>query len=436
MTASKAASCLYHPSDMITLPLWVAGLVGAFIIILIAIIWSLQWRQRPNLEHARRGSSGFLPTMAGLLQTTIVTGNRVELIQNGAFFDRLFADLEAATTTINLETFLSRKGKITRRLTDILVKRAAEGVEVRVLLDGSGGRRFGRHDLKRLVAAGCSVSKYHPFNLHNLGRFNQRTHRKMVIIDGRVGYIGGHCLVDNWLGDAEDKKHFRDITARIEGPIVNQLQSAFTDNWVEETMEVIAGDTFFPELEPCGPTPGQIVFISPIGGPSTLKLLHYLAINEAQESITVQNPYFLPDPDARKALLDAVTRGVEVRVMIPATHATDAKLVSHASHHHYGTLLKGGVRLFDYQRTLLHQKVFVIDHRWSSVGSTNFDDRSFEINDEVSLVTFDEDIAKQLEDTFERDLQHAKERHFGEWSKRNPLHKLVDGSAFLLHREL
>lgn len=423
-------------SRAITLPLWVAALIALVLIVLVVIVWSVKRHRRPRLEETSNDGDTLRPTMSGLLQSAILGGNAIELLQNGAFFDRLFADLEAAESTINIETFLCKKGEVTRKLTELLLRKREEGVEVRMLVDGSGGKGYGRSDMKRLRAAGCAFRKFHPVRVSNLGRLNQRTHRKMVVIDGRIGYVGGHCLVDTWLGDAEDKQHFRDISARVEGPVVNQIQSAFTDNWIEETGEVIAGEKFFPELEGVGSSEAQIVFISPTGGPSTLKLLHYAAINEAKKSITIQNPYFLPDPDARKALLDAVKRGVEVRVMIPATDATDAKLVSHASHHHYGTLLKGGVRVFDYQHTLLHQKVFTIDHAWSSIGSTNFDDRSFEINDEISLVVYDKAIARELEKTFTADAKLAKERSLEEWKKRPVGHKLLDGSAFLVNEQL
>jgi cardiolipin synthase len=421
--------------NSITLPMWGFALLVLAIVTLLIVLWSVKRRRRPNLKSAGRDGS-IMPTVAGLVQSTIVGGNAIELLQNGAFFDRFFADIEAAQSTINIETFLCRQGEITKKLTELLLKKRKEGVDVRLLLDGSGGRKYGKDDVKRLTDAECCVRKYHPFVISNLGRFNERTHRKMAIIDGRLGYIGGHCLVDTWLGDAQDKKHFRDITARVRGPVVNQLQSAFTDNWIEETGEVIAGEKFFPELQSAGPSKAHVVFVSPIGGPSTIKLLHYIAIELAKKSITIQNPYFLPDPDARDALLAAVKRGVEVRVMIPDTDATDAKLVSHASHHHYGTLLKGGVRIFDYEKTLLHQKVFTIDHQWSSIGSTNFDDRSFEINDEVSLVVYDENIARQLEETFTEDAKTSTERNLEQWKKRHVLHKLKDGSAFLVNEQL
>jgi cardiolipin synthase A/B len=421
----------------IALPVWVLVLLILTIVSLIVILWSVKRRKRPHLGlEESTGNDVLMPSIAGITQSTIVDGNHIELIQNGALWDRLFEDMANAKQTINFETFLSKCGKLTERMTNALIDKQNQGVQVRMLLDGSGGRNYGKVDRKRLEAASVRVGDYHPISIRNLGLINQRDHRKLAVIDGRIGYIGGHCLCDEWLGDAEDKKHFRDITARVEGPVVAQLQSAFAENWIEETGEVIGGTNFFPELEPCGDMKAHAVWISPSGSPSTVKLLHYLAIRAAQKRITIQNPYFLPDPDARKALVDAAKRGVDVRVMIPATTASDAPHVQHASHHHYGTLLTGGVKLFDYEKTLLHQKVLVVDGLWATVGSTNFDDRSFEINDEVSLVVHDERIARELEETFERDLKHAKAVDLEEWEKRPVTHKLRDLMFFLFNEQM
>lgn len=421
----------------VAVPVWVLVLLALVIAILFLIVWSVKRRKRPRL--ALEGDADvhdLVPSIVGLTQGTLVEGNDVRLFQNGAFWDAVFREFEAAQKTINLETFLAKEGQLTRRLTEILSRRAREGVEVRVMLDGSGGKHFGKEGLRQLREAGVKVNKYHPFELRNVGLVNNRDHRKIVVIDGRIGFVGGHCLVDTWMGDAQDKKHFRDISARVEGPVVAQLQSAFSENWIEESGEVPGGEQFFPRIDPAGTMKAHVVWMSPTGSPSSLKLLHYMAIHAAKKRITVQNPYFLPDPDARQALLEAVERGVEVRIMIPATEASDSKIVQHASHHHYGTLLKGGVKLFDYRRTLLHQKVMVIDSCWASVGSTNFDDRSFELNDEVSLVIYDEAIAKELEATFEKDLEHATEVHLEPWKKRPITHKLTDFAAFLFNEQL
>jgi cardiolipin synthase len=416
---------------------WVLGLMALTIILLLLILWSVKRRRRPHLALEPTHLDDLVPSIAGLTQGTCVGGNRVELIQDGALWDRVFADIAAARETINYETFLCKEGELTHRMAEALAAKAREkGVQVRVLLDGSGGKKFGKAGLQMMKDAGVKVHKYHPIVLSNLGLLNNRDHRKIFVIDGRIAYVGGHCLTDNWLGEAQDKQHFRDITARVEGRVVAQVQSAFAENWIEETGEVPGGTNFFPELEDAGDMDAHAVWLSPSGSPSTLKLLHYMLIRMAKKSLTIQNPYFLPDPDARKALLEAVQRGVEVRIMIPAAEASDSALVQHASHHHFGTLLKGGVRLFDYNRTLLHQKVLVVDGKCSSIGSTNFDDRSFEINDEISLVVWDEGIARELEETFTRDLEHATERHFEEWKNRPALHKLRDFASFVFNEQL
>ncbi len=423
-------------SATIDVPIWFLVLLALAIVALVVIVWSLKRRRRPRLMDTTMAADTREQSLAGLVHATLVDGNSIELVQNGNFFDRLFDDIEAADSSINIETFLAKEGEVTRRLTDLLVRKRTGGVEVRLLLDGSGGRKFGDADLDRLSKAGCKVQKFHPFVPSNLGHFNQRTHRKLVIIDGSLGYIGGHCLVDDWLGDAQDRKHFRDISARVQGPVVRQLQSAFVDNWMEETGEAFGGETFFPECAVAGSAKAHAVYISPVGAPSTLKVLHYFAIKHAKRSITIQNPYFLPDPDAIEALLEAVRRGVAVRVMLPSTAATDAKLVSHASHRHFGALLEGGVRVLEYEKTLLHQKVFTIDGEWSSVGSANFDDRSFEINDEVSLVVWDAELARQLEEIFEADAETATEWSLEHWKKRSIAHRLKDRLAYMVNEQL
>lgn len=421
----------------VDVPMWLVVVVALAIVALVVILWSVKRRRRPHLALVSEGDlHELIPSIVGATQGTLIEGNAIELHQNGAFWEAVFRDIEEAKASIHYETFLSKEGELTRRMSRVLCQKAREGVDVRVMLDGSGGKEFGKQGLTDMCDAGVTVQKYHPIELRNLGILNNRDHRKIFIIDGRIGYVGGHCLVDTWLGDAEDKKHFRDISARVEGPVVAQLQSAFAENWIEECGEVPAGKKVFPELEPAGDMKAHVVWTSPAGSPSTLKLLHYMAIHAAKKSITIQNPYFLPDPDARDALLAAVKRGVKVRIMIPATTASDSKIVQHASHHHYGTLLKGGVTLFDYEKTLLHQKVMTVDRCWAAVGSTNFDDRSFEVNDEVTLVVYDERIALELEETFERDLEHAKEMHFEPWKKRPWTHKITDFAAFLFNEQL
>ena len=420
----------------ITIRLWQLVVAALAYLVLAVMFWSVKRRRAPRLDLEDSSLEELKASIPGLTQSTLTTGNKIELIHNGAFWDRVFADIEQAKDTVNFVTFLSRRGKLTRRLAETLCCKAEEDVQVRMMLDGTGGRHFGHHDLKMLRKSGVQVRKYHPIRFSNLGILNQRDHRKLVIVDGRIGYVGGHCLTDNWLGDAQDKEHFRDISVRVEGPVVAQLQSAFAENWIEETGQVPGGENFFPKLEPQGDVEAHAVWISPANAPSCVKILHYTFIRAAQKRITIQNPYFLPDPAAIDALVEAAARGVEVRIMIPGSHVTDEPLAQHASHHHYGDLLKGGVQLYDYNRTLLHQKVIVIDSQWAALGSTNFDDRSFEINDEISLVMYDERIARELEETFDRDAKDATKLELSTWKSRPWSHKLLDFFAFTINEQL
>ena len=421
----------------LAIPLWVVVLMSATIILLTIMLWSVKRRRRPHLEfHSDADVDELCLSIAGVTQGTVLGGNRIELLQNGAFWDRVLDDIDRATHTINIEAFLAKKGELARRVAEAVSRKAREGVEVRFMLDGNGGRGIGRKNVKTMRDAGVHVRKYHPIRISNIGLLNNRDHRKIIVIDGRIGHVGGHCITDHWLGDADDKKRYRDISARVEGPVVAQLQSAFAENWIEETGDVPVGEWVFPKLEPAGDARAHAVWLSPAGSPSSLKNLHYMAIHAAHKRITIQNPYFLPDPDARSALLDAARRGVDVRVMIPSTDASDSPLVQHASHHHYGTLLKGGVKIFDYQKTLLHQKVIVVDGAWCAIGSTNFDDRSFELNDEVSLAIYDANVARELEEIFEADLRHAKAVDLDSWKRRSLLHKAHDFGAFLFNEQL
>jgi cardiolipin synthase A/B len=421
----------------IAVPLWLLATLVLIILGLVLVLWSVKRRRQPHLElESEAGIEELARSIAGATMTTRTMGNQIEILQDGAFFDALFRDMQAARESINFETFLAKEGELTRRMSELLAVKAREGVEVRMLLDGSGGKHYGKDELRSLREAGVRIAKFHPIRVSNLGLINNRDHRKITVIDGRIGYTGGHCLVDNWLGEGQDREHFRDISVRVEGPVVAQLQSAFSENWSEETGEVVGGPQFFPELEPAGDATACAVWVSASGNPSSVKVLYYMAIHAAKRRITIQNPYFLPDPDAREALAEAVKRGVEVQVMIPATDASDAPWVQHASHHRYGMLLEAGVKLYDYHRTLLHQKVLVVDEIWVAVGSTNFDDRSFELNDEIALVIEDRDLARRFEEIFEEDMKHATAVDAAEWDRRPWRHKAIDFTMFLFNEQL
>jgi cardiolipin synthase len=412
------------------------------LLFLLALLTILIWSEKRNPDtrlHVRNPGdlAALLPSVAGLTHSTIEPGNSMQVLQNGdGFFPPLMRDIAAARETVHVEDFIWYDGKLARQLAGLLARKAREGVEVRLLVDASGGRQLKGDVQEMLEHAGVKVAHFHPIRISNLGRLNNRDHRKLMIIDGRIGYIGGFCIADEWTGNAEHKKSFRDTGLRITGPVVNRLQSAFSENWLEETGEVPAGERYFPKIEPSGPTAAHLAYTSPDGNVSSVSLLYYLAIKSARREILIQNPYMLPDEQGIAVLTDAAARGVDVRIMMPSDKATDSALVQHASHHHFGTLLKKGVKIYEYNKTLLHQKVIVVDGTWSCVGSTNFDERSFQLNDEVSIGVIDPVVAGQLRAAFMNDLRSTNERKFDEWKDRSLWHKTVDGVAYLGRSQL
>ena len=397
-------------------------------------LWSAERGRATHLQVKNPGELGaMVPSIVGLTQSSLERGNSVQLLENGdGFFPLLLRDIAAARESIHIESYIWWKGAICDQVAKALADKARQGVEVRLLVDASGGHKMDDNLRDMMLAAGCQVRPFHPIRFSNLGRLNNRDHRKEAIIDGRIGYIGGYGFAKEWTGNGQDKEHWRDTGVRVEGPIVNRLQSAFTENWVEETGEIPAGLKYFPPpAAAAGPTAAHLAYTSPTGSVSSVQVLYYLAIVSAKKSIIIQNPYMLPDDDALAALAAAVKRGVDVRVMVPATSSTDSPIVQHASHHQFGALMKAGVKIWEFQRTLLHQKIIVVDGVWSCVGSTNFDDRSFQLNDEISMGILDPQIAAQLTAAFEADKKFAVERHLDEWEKRPLWHKAMDGLAYL-----
>ncbi|HEX7082282.1 MAG TPA: phospholipase D-like domain-containing protein [Gammaproteobacteria bacterium] len=424
-------------SGAVPVPYWLLALHLLITLVLIAVVWSLKHRRDPHYRiESDAPIAEMMPSIVGLTHGQIVPGNAVDFVENGAFFDALLRDIAAAERSIHFETFLWKAGEIERRLVEALAARSRAGVRVRVLVDANGGKGMSEEAERVLRTSGCTVARYHPGGLRSLGRLNSRDHRKLAVLDGRLAYVGGHCVVDSWLGDAEDAEHFRDISARLRGPVVHALQSAFSETWVVTTGELFAGEDVFPTLEPEGDTPVHVARLRLSGTASSVKILHHLAICCAQERITIQNPYFLPDSDGIDLLAHAVQRGVQVRVMTPSSGASDLAIVQHAAHSNYAKLLSAGVRLYEYRKTLLHQKVMVVDGRWCAFGSSNFDDRSFEINEEIVLGFDDPRIAERLEQIFERDAKDCVELTTDSWSRRSIGHRLLDGTSYLLKEQL
>jgi cardiolipin synthase len=424
--------------EHVRVPRWVFWFAISVLVILSLLLWSIAREPQTHLRVENPGElRTLMPSLVGLTQSSLDPGNRIEVLQNGdQFFPAMLRDIAGARETVHFETFIWYDGSLSRRLAALLAQKARSGVEVRLLVDASGGKDLDGAELEMLRAAGAKVAHFHPFRISNLGRLNNRDHRKVTVIDGTVGYVGGFGIADEWLGDARHRKEYRDTGFRITGPLVSRLQAAFSENWIEETGEIPAGERYFPKQQPAGTVPGHAAYTSPTGSISSVQILHYLALEAARKEILIQNPYLLPDHDAIEALEKAVARGVSVRIMVPSVGSTDSSIVQHASHHHFGTLLERGVRIWEYERTLLHQKVLVVDGIWSVVGSTNFDDRSFQLNDELSVGVLDAGVAAQLRAAFASDLRFAREMRLEPWKKRPWRHKLMDGLAYLARPQL
>jgi len=407
------------------------------VVLLLVVIWSIKRHRDPDLEiECDFPIEDLMPSLAGLSLGTAVDGNSVELLANGAFFDVVMERIAAAEHSVHFETFLWKEGVLGQRLADALSERARAGRQVRVIVDATGSKEIGKTAWKQMKDAGCRLALFHEKAWRNIGVLNDRDHRKLVVIDGREAFVGGHCIVDNWMGDGEDGKHFTDLSVRLRGPIVHSIQSAFSENWAGETGELFVGADVFPELKPVGDIMIHAAFAKPEGSAPAVKILHHTAICLARKKIWIQNPYFIPEPEAIDAFGAAVKRGVDVRVLMPSTSGSDNPMVQHAGHRNFEKLLRNGVRLFEYPHTLLHQKAMTVDGIWTAIGSSNFDDRSFETNDEITLGIRDKAIAEEVDAVFEKYVARAEEINLEEWVNRGWWHKLKDNVIYVWNEVL
>ena len=413
------------------------GVLFVACVMLAVILWSTKRHRDPHIRvKCEAGIDKLVPSLAGLSHGYEAEGNSVEILKNGEFFDVVMEAIGKAKKSVHFESFLWKQGKLGEKLVKALCERAKAGVTVRVLVDAKGCDSMGDSACEKLEAAGVKFARFHPLKLQYIGVVNQRDHRKILLIDGKTAFVGGHCIVDTWMGEGNDKKHYRDLSVRLQGPAVHQVQSTFSENWVEVTGELFAGEDYFPKIDGCGDVKVHVASVRPSGSAPAVKILHHMVICTATKRLWITNPYFLPEVEAIDAMGEAVKRGVDVRVMVPSAEASDMPMVQHAAHRNFDRLLAAGVRIFEFPTTLLHQKVMTVDGVWSAVGSTNFDDRSFEINDEITLGIHDKGFAKQLEELFEEDAKVCKELDAKEWEKRGTLHKLKDNFYYLWNEML
>jgi cardiolipin synthase A/B len=414
----------------------VPWVIVTVVLLLGLVIWSIKRHRDPQLCVDFDGSiEDVVPSLAGLSLAFPIDGNEVEVLENGAYFDAMLDEIGSARHSVHFETFLWKEGTLGARVAAALSACARKGRAVRVLVDATGSRKMGKAAERMLEESGCRLVKFRRLSLHNIGVIGERDHRKLVVVDGRVAFVGGHCIVDSWLGNAEDGDHYADVSVRLRGPVVQAVQGAFSENWVAETGELFMGDEVFPRLDAAGNVTVHAAFVKPEGSAPAVKILHHAVLCCARRRIWIQNPYFIPEPAAIDAMGEAVRRGVDVRVLMPATSGSDNPIVQHAGHRNFEKLLRCGVRLFEYPDTLLHQKLMTIDGTWCAVGSANFDDRSFETNDELTLGFVDPDTAARLDAIFERYAAKSREIRLDAWRRRGLAHKAMD-HAFYAFNEL
>ena len=378
----------------------------------------------------------FLRSMGVLLGPAIVTGNSFEVLLNGdRIFPAMLQAIRGARHSVTFESYIYWSGMTGQKFADALSERARAGVKVHVLLDWVGSGKMEATLLDEMKTSGVRIEKFHKPHWYNLSRMNNRTHRKVLVVDGRTGFTGGVGISDLWNGDAQDPQHWRDTHFKAEGPVVAQMQAVFLDNWMKATGEVLHGSDYFPALEAVGKAAAQMFSSSPSGGSESMQLMYLLSITAARRSIDLSSAYFVPDHMTLRALVAAAKRGVRIRVVAPGEH-TDTEIVRRASRSLWGALLEAGVEIHEYLPTMYHCKVMVVDALWVSVGSTNFDNRSFRLNDEANLNIYDAEFARRQIEIFEDDLSHSRRISLQQWQQRPLAEKLREHAAALFRDQL
>lgn len=378
----------------------------------------------------------FTNELGVLLGPPFLKGNKTSALLNGdEIFPPMLAAIRGAKESITFETYIYWSGDIGQAFADALSERARQGVKVHVLLDWIGSAKLDDSMLDAMRGAGVQVRKFHPPHWSHLGRLNNRTHRKLLVVDGRIGFTGGVGVAPQWTGRAQDPAHWRDTHFQVEGPVVAQMQSVFIDNWIKVTGDVLHGPDYFPVLETAGQEAAQMFSSSPSGGSESMQLMYLLAITAASRSIDLSAAYFVPDALTLRTLVDAQKRGVKLRIIVPGVHI-DSDAVRGASRANWGDLLSAGAVIAEYSPTMYHCKVMIVDGLLTSVGSTNFDNRSFRLNDEATLNVFDKAFASTQTTSFEADLALSHQVTYAEWQDRPARERLGEWIASLIGTQL
>jgi cardiolipin synthase A/B len=372
------------------------------------------------------GEASFFPTLEAYAGAPIVGGNAVQLLLNGEeIFPSLMEGIRSARQTITYAQYYFEEGPVAHDIAEALAERCRAGIGVNVLLDAFGSLNIPRGYLELMRASGCHVAWFRPLSQYVFRRYHKRNHRRILVVDGRVGFTGGAGVSRKWMGNGRVEGHWRDTDVRVEGPVVEYLQAAFAENWLEATGIVLGGEAYFPRpLEARGKVYAQVARSSPRGGSAAMYTTFLLALSAARSSVLVTNPYFVLDETMRDAVVRTVSRGVRVAVLVPSV--IDHNVVRQASRAQFGTLLRAGVEIYEYVPALLHAKTMVIDGVWATVGSTNLDNFSFAFNDEVNLIVYDRGVAQQLARVFEEDLKGSRRVTYEAWKDRGISARLLE----------
>ncbi|HEY7510903.1 MAG TPA: phospholipase D-like domain-containing protein [Vicinamibacteria bacterium] len=413
------------------------AVLATFLVTFVVLNWS---PGEERLEQPIEGVAAvtdpqFVRSIGALVGPPLLEGNAAaELLNGDQIFPAMLDAIRSARSTVCFETYIYWSGVIGRRFTDALIERARGGVRVHVMVDWMGAK-VDEQMLAEMRSAGIEFEFFRPLRWYTLDRVNNRTHRKLLIVDGRLGFTGGVGVADHWLGNAQDAEHWRDSHFRLEGPAVAQMQSAFMENWTRTRGVVLHGPDYFPPLAPAGGALAQVVRSAPDDGSEATRILYMMSLAGARRSIYLANSYFVPDDLAVQALLAAKKRGVDVQVIVPGP-IIDTGITRRASRARWGPLLEAGVEIYEYLPTMYHCKVLVVDDAWVSVGSTNFDERSFKLNGEANLNVLSPDFARRQVEVFFQDRAQSRRITLEEWKHRPWREKLLERAASLLGSQL
>lgn len=416
-------------------------MVWLFIPVAIFLVWFILvvlFTPGINYHLSHRTSvhdPGFLYTIQSTCQATLHHGNRATILTDGGqFYPAMIEAIRGATHSVNMELYIFQPGKIADQFIAALSDRARHGVNVTIVVDAIGSFSLRGRPVRRLRKAGCRIESYQRLQWFSLARLNNRTHRELLIVDGRLAFAGGAGIADWWAFRGKRARPWRDTMVRIEGPVVSALQGVAAENWLECCGEVLTGPEYFPNLDEVGQTTAFVVKSSPADRSTASRVAFHLLMEGADRDVRLSTPYFLPDRAMRRALLELASRGVEVSVVVPGP-ATDQRWVRYASRRMWGPLLQAGIRIHEYRGAMMHAKVLMVDGEWAVLGTTNMDNRSFEHNDEVNLAMRDATVAARLMDDYRRDVDTSDEITLAQWRARPVWEKIIGPFVWILERQ-